>query len=74
MINPSSTGGRKAFTAGGGRPDHNWEIIFDATVGVYNTGTTDATDGQTVATWADQSGNANDATQPTESSKPVFDS
>ena len=28
----------------------------------FNTGTTQATDGQTIATWADQSGNANDAT------------
>ena len=49
-------------------------VNFDASVGVYNTGTTDATDGQTVATWADQSSNGNDGTQSTEASKPVFTS
>ncbi len=39
---------------------------------VYNTGTTQATDGQTVETWVDASGSANSATQAVLGLKPTF--
>ena len=38
------------------------EVWLKADGDVYNTGTTQATDGQTVATWVDASGNGNNAT------------
>lgn len=38
----------------------------------YNTGTTQATDGQTVETWVDSSGQGNNATQATGIRRPVF--
>lgn len=38
----------------------------------YNTGTTQATDGQTVTTWVDASGQGNDSVQTTGARKPVF--
>lgn len=40
---------------------------------VYTTGTTQATDGQTVTTWVDASGQGNDSTQATAAKRPVFD-
>lgn len=39
---------------------------------VYNTGTTQATDGQTVETWVDASGEGNDAVQATSGNRPTF--
>jgi len=47
------------------------KLWFKADGSVYNTGTTQATDGQTVATWVDSSGLANNATEAT--SKPSFE-
>jgi len=63
------------YAAGGGElPDHNWDIVLDASVGVYNdAGTTLATDGQTVQEWHDQSGNNNDGTQATSTLRPELD-
>lgn len=48
------------------------QLWLKADGNVYNTGTTQATNGQTVATWADASGNARDATQATGADKPTF--
>ena len=63
------------YEAGGGElPDHNWDIVLDASVGVYNdAGTTLATDGQTVQEWHDQSGNTNNGTQTTSTLQPELD-
>ena len=63
------------YAAGGGElPDHNWDIVLDASVGVYNdAGTTLATDGQTVQEWHDQSGNANNGTQADFIRRPELD-
>lgn len=59
---------------GGELPDHNWDIVLDASVGVYNNaGTTLATDGQTVQEWHDQSGNNNDGKQSSISRRPQLD-
>jgi len=54
--------------------NHNWEVHYDATVGVYTTGTTDATNGQTIETWADQSGNGNDLLGAAAPYRPTYDS
>jgi len=70
LLNPY----RYAAAGGGGLPNHNWEVHYDATVGVYNTGTTDATNGQTIATWADQSGNGNDLLGAAAPYRPTYDS
>lgn len=48
------------------------QLWLKADGNVYNTGTTQATNGQTVQTWADASGNARDATQATSGSRPTF--
>ncbi len=47
-----------------------WWLRADADA--YNTGTTDATDGQTVATWNDQSAINNDAINATAGTRPIF--
>ena len=65
---------RYSAAGGGGLPNHNWEVHYDATVGVYNAGTTDATNGQTIATWADQSGNGNDLLGASAPYRPTYDS
>ncbi|MBO3698908.1 hypothetical protein [Roseivirga sp. E12] len=46
------------------------DVWLRADVDAFNTGTTQATDGQTVATWADQSGNSNSGT--TDGNPPVY--
>ncbi len=47
---------------GPGGVSNNMEVWFDAGVQSHNTGTTQATDGQDVDNWHDQSGNDHDAT------------
>ena len=55
-------------------PTENLELHLDANSGVYNdNGLTEATEGQTVEEWHDQSGNGNDATQTTTAEKPIFE-
>lgn len=64
---------RKAFRGGGGPVDEaNLEAQWMGDGSVYNTGTTQATDGQTVATWVDETGNGHDVTQGTAGDKPLF--
>ena len=46
------------------------DLHLDPAQNAYNTGTTDATNGQTVATWADRSGNGNDFAEGT--NKPTW--
>lgn len=48
----------------------NLALWLDADLPVYVSGTTQATDGQTVATWTDASGNTNHATEST--NKPTY--
>ena len=66
---------RKAFRGGGFSPSDlaNLELWLKADGDVYNTGTTQATDGQTIATWADAGSEGNDVTQGTEGDKPTFE-
>ncbi|MBO3698907.1 hypothetical protein [Roseivirga sp. E12] len=54
--------GREQCGPGGVTAD--LELWLRADLQVYNTGTTQATDGQTIATWADQSLSGADATDP----------
>lgn len=53
-----------------GGVDTGLYVWLRADVESYNTGTTQATDGQTVATWVDQSGTGTDAT--TDGTPPIF--
>ncbi len=61
-----------APTKGSVTDSANLAARYVADQSVYNAGATDATDGQTVATWADISGNGHDVSQTTEGNKPVF--
>lgn len=48
------------------------DLWLDAALNSFNTGTTQASNGQTVQTWGDLSGNSNDVSQSTASARPVF--
>ena len=62
---------RKAFR-GGTVDEANLTAWFKADGDVYNTGTTQATDGQTVDKWVDATGNGHDVTQATAGNRPLF--
>ena len=66
------TGKAKGNRGGGPVDAANLVGYYKADGDVYNSGTTQATDGQTVATWVDASGNSNDVAQSTEANKPTF--
>tara|TARA_R110000787_G_scaffold49676_1_gene119004 strand:+ start:2295 stop:3053 length:759 start_codon:yes stop_codon:yes gene_type:complete len=60
--------------AGGGGPvdEANLTAWFKADGVVYNTGTTQATNGQTVDKWVDATGNGHDIVQTTAGNRPLF--
>ena len=62
--------GTEYFTCSPGGVDSDLYVWLRADVDAFNTGTTVATDGQTVATWADQSGTSTDATE--DGNAPLF--
>ncbi len=48
------------------------KLWLEADGNVYTSGTTQATNGQTVTTWVDASGQSHDATQATSGNRPIF--
>lgn len=62
--------GTEYFTCSPGGVDSDLYVWLRADIDAFNTGTTAATDGQTVATWADQSGTSTDATE--DGNAPLF--
>jgi len=61
---------RSTCSPGGVNPSSNLNVWLRADIESFNTGVVQATDGQTVATWSDQSGNSNDGT--TDGNPPVY--
>lgn len=72
-LSPLGVSGKRRTSGGGtSSPVAGYSLWLKADAGVLNGAGSAASDGDAVATWQDQSGNGNDATQSTGGSRPTY--